>query len=186
MAALCCSIRQVSTLCHWGCAVLLILLGHIPRADCSIGRSQARDVGGSGPAGICGEFCSAFRRAGRVGPLRCTAANTLAIGCKMFRSHANNYSNSQDVKEGSSGPSLSNRTGTKTGNRCCLMNQLCRNYLKSLAALEGLEPPTQGLGRPRSIHLNYRATPDHPANRPRTAGARRRSAPSTFPDPSAR
>ncbi len=26
-----------------------------------------------------------------------------------------------------------------------------------LVALEGLEPPTQGLGRPRSIHLNYRA-----------------------------
>ena len=30
-----------------------------------------------------------------------------------------------------------------------------------LVALGGLEPPTQGLGCPRSIHLNYRANAVH-------------------------
>lgn len=30
-------------------------------------------------------------------------------------------------------------------------------FITLMAALEGLEPPTQGLGRPRSVHLNYRA-----------------------------
>lgn len=39
-------------------------------------------------------------------------------------------------------------------------------FITLMVALEGLEPPTQGLGRPRSVHLNYRAKTEPGDSRP--------------------